>query len=159
VTIGQKIGDERLAKGTEALSTSFIIEQDGGGQWRIAGDAEVAAFARALSDPVRRAVLKLLNLYPMRQFELAKILSEATGRRYSDPLMYYHLKELERAGLIGFGTTRNEHRAKVVYYKANYRLQFRPRQEPEQVERYAPKRVVREFKKALRKALQKGGRK
>lgn len=122
------------------------VSKDG---WRTAGEAEVVAFTRALSDPVRRAVLKLLYLWPMRQFELAEILSEATGRRCHDSLLYYHLRALERAGLIGFGTSINENRAKVVYLKVDYRVQFKPRPEPEQVERYARKRIVRELKKAL----------
>ena len=111
----------------------------------------MVAFARALQDPVRRAVLKLLDLWPMRQFELSRIISEATGRRCRDSLIYYHLRELERVGLIGFGTTRDENRAKVVYRKADYRLQFKPRPEPEQVERYTYKRVVGKLRRELRK--------
>ena len=122
-----------------------------GNGWRTASEAEVVAFANAFQDPVRRAVLKLLDLWPMRQFELTKIISEATGRRCRDSLIHYHLRELERAGLIGFGTTRNEHRAKVVYRKVGYRLQFMPRAEPEQLERYTYKQVVGELRRELRK--------
>ncbi len=120
-------------------------------EWRTASEAEVVAFVRALHDPVRRAILKLLELWPMRQYELTQILSEVTGRYYRDSLVHYHLRELERAGLIGFGTTRNENRAKIIYRKVDYRVQFKPRPEPEHLERYARKRIIGELKKALRK--------
>ena len=134
-----------------ATKKSKVIKTASWDDWRTVSDAEVAAFARALADPVRRAVLKLISLWPMRQFELTQIISEASGQRRRDSLLHYHLRELERAGLIGFGTTRNENRAKVVYSKADFRIQFKPRPEPEQLERYTYKRAVVELKKALRK--------
>ena len=119
--------------------------------WQTVSDAEVAAFAHALADPVRRAVLKLISLWPMRQFELTQIISDASGRRCRDSLISYHLRELERAGLIGFGTTRNEHHAKVVYSKADYRIQLKARSAPEQLKPYARKRVLMELRRALGK--------
>ena len=93
-----------------AKARSEVLEPVFWNEWRTTSEAEAAAFARALSDPVRRAVLRLLDLWPMRQFELTQILSEATGRRRRDSLLYYHLRALERAGLIGFGAGVNENR-------------------------------------------------
>ena len=77
-------------------------------------------------DPVRRVVLELLDYGAMRKFELARYIHRILGRKYSRSLIQYHLKHLERAGLIG-STPDPESggKASLVYRAADVRIQLR----------------------------------
>lgn len=124
-------------------------------EWRTVEREKAAALARALADPVRRAVLQLLDHGPIRQFELAQAVSQALGKRYGDSLLRYHLRPLERAGLIGFEADPKNPRAKLVYRKADFRIQVLPREKP--VLRIREPRTTEEFVAELREALKKEG--
>ena len=144
------MGDE-LIKKSEA-SRLVLAEGDG---WQSVDEAKVAAVIRALDDPVRRAVLKLLDQGPIRQFELANAVSDALGKKYGNSLMRYHLKPLEQVGLIGFDADPNESRAKIVYRKSDYSIQLKPRPKP--VMRARKPKTPEEFADALKVALKREG--
>jgi len=122
-------------------------------EWQTVEDDQAAALVKALDDPVRRAVLRLLDHGPMRQSELAQVVSRALGKKYGNSLLRYHLHPLERGGLVGFDADPGNPRAKVVYRKADFRLQLRPRDRPHLRSRKASrsrKEFVRELQEALR---------
>ena len=139
-----------MAEGTESSTSNLVLEPDRSGQWRTASEAEVIAFARALDNPMRREVLRLLDRGPMWKSRLGRLASKALGKRYVGSLIYYHLRPLERVGLVGVGADPEEVRARVVYRKADYQVQLRPRPQPEQLEPYTRKRAIGELRRALR---------
>ena len=97
--------------------------------WRTLGEGEEIAFAQALDSDVRRAILKFLSIAPMSPIELTRLVSGAFEKEHRDSLVYYHLKLLEDAGLIGYvdgGTG-----ARAIYRRVDHRVQYRPRPRPE----------------------------
>lgn len=82
-------------------------------------------------DPVRRVALELLDYGAMRKFELARYIHQILGRKYSRSLIQYHLKHLERAGLIGTKPDpESEGKASLVYRSVDVRVQLKSRPIP-----------------------------
>jgi predicted transcriptional regulator len=100
-------------------------------EWKTVPDPQAVDVMHAQVDPVRRVALELLDYGAMRKFELARYIHQILGRKYSRSLIQYHLKHLERAGLIG--TTpdlESEGKASLVYRSADVRVQLKPRPTP-----------------------------
>ena len=102
---------------------------EGGNDWRTLGEEEEIAFVQALDSDVRRAILKFLSIGPMSPIELTRLVSGAFEKECRDSLVYYHLKSLEDAGLIGYVNAGTG--ARRIYRRVNHRVQFRPRPRPE----------------------------
>ena len=141
------MGKESVKK---SEASKLVLEAD---EWKTADGNAAEALVRALDDPVRRAVLKLLEQGPMRQSELAYVVSKAMGKVYGDSLLRYHLDPLERAGLVGFDSDPEEPRTKLIYRRADYRLQLKPCSKPEMHARRVPPRSQEEFIYELQRAL------
>lgn len=139
-------------KAEKSRAPKLVFEPGEG--WQTVEGGQAAELAKVLADPVRRAVLQLLDHGPMRQFELAQVVSRALGKRYGDSLLRYHLHPLERAGLVGFETDPRNPRSKLVYRKADVRLQVHPRGKPPLKFRKLPK-TPEEFVRELREALRR----
>ncbi len=59
----------------------------------------------------------------MRQYELAKIMREVTGKKYDDTVLRYHLQQLKRAGIIDSQTDRDSAaRVKKIYLAADIQV-------------------------------------
>jgi len=97
--------------------------------WRVLSEGEEIAFAQALSNDVRRAILKFLSIGPMSPIELTRLVSEAFEKEHRDSLVYYHLKSLEDAGLIGY--VNGGPGARTIYRRVDHRVQYRARTRPE----------------------------
>jgi predicted transcriptional regulator len=100
-------------------------------EWKTAPEPQAVDIMHAQVDPVRRVALELLDYGAMRKFELAHYIHQILGKKYSRSLIQYHLKHLERAGLIG--TTpdpESEGKASLVYRSADVRVQLRPKPAP-----------------------------
>jgi len=104
------------------------------GEWKTVRDVQQVEVARALSNPVRRAILRLLGLGPMRKAELARQIHRGLGKKYSRSLVQHHLKQLERAGLVGYVVDpKISNKTKFVYRSAEVRVQLKPEPAPEGV--------------------------
>jgi DNA-binding transcriptional ArsR family regulator len=91
--------------------------------WRTVPPPKAIEVVQALSSPVRAVILKLLEKGPIRQYELAKIMREITGKKYDDTVLRYHLQQLRRAGIIDSQTDRNSAaRVKKIYLAADVRV-------------------------------------
>lgn len=102
-----------------------------GEEWITVSEPQAIDVMSAQVDPVRRVAMELLDYGAMRKFELARYIHQILGRKYSRSLIQYHLKLLERAGLIG--TTpdpESEGKASLVYRSADVRVQLKPRPIP-----------------------------
>lgn len=106
-----------------------VRSPEGRNDWRTLSEGEEIAFVQALDSDVRRAILKFLSIAPMSPIELTQLVSGAFEKECRDSLVYYHLKPLEDAGLVGYVDTSTG--ARTVYRKVDHRVQFRPRPEPE----------------------------
>ena len=60
---------------------------------------EIAPFIRALHCPTRWRVIEILQTGPKSSDEIFKVLSKANAN-LKKPALYYHLRELEAAGII-----------------------------------------------------------
>jgi len=119
--------------------------------WRTLEAHEQANVTRALANPTRCAILRLLDFGPVRKAELAKQIHTGLGKRYSRSLVQHHLKQLERAGLIGYVSDPDlSEKAKLVYSSARVRIQLKPEPLPEGEhaisEMLIKSRLKREFK-------------
>jgi len=90
-----------------------------------------STICRALSDPIRATIFELLDEGPVRQIDLAKLVNEATGRRYDVASIIHHLDLLKRAGLIAYkefpgGRTK----IKMIYRAADVEVRVRKRPKP-----------------------------
>ena len=100
-----------------------------GSEWKTAPDSQALDIMRAKTDPVRSLLLELLEFGSMRKFELARYVHRILGKKYSRSLIQYHLRLLERAGLVGsFPEPEAEGKASLVYKSADVRIQLRPRE-------------------------------
>jgi len=91
--------------------------------WRTGSPSKAIQVVQALSSPVRAVILKLLENGPIRQYELAKIMREITGKRYDDTVLRYHLRQLERVGIIDSQTDRHyAARVKKIYLAADIQV-------------------------------------
>ncbi len=102
-------------------------------------------------DPVRRLALELLELGAMRKFELARYIHRILGKKYSRSLVQYHLKHLEKAGMIGeTPDPDSEIKASLVYKTADVRVQLKQKPAPPRAPR-VPEDVVWTFMKKYKK--------
>lgn len=100
-------------------------------EWKTATESQAVDVMHAQVDPVRRVALELLDYGAMRKFELARYIHRILGRKYSRSLIQYHLKHLERAGLIGtIPDPESEGKASLVYRSADVRVQLKPKPVP-----------------------------
>ncbi len=91
--------------------------------WRTVPQSKAIEVVQVLSSPVRAVILKLLERGPMRQYELAKIMREVTGKKYDDTVLRYHLQQLKRAGIIDSQTDRDSAaRVKKIYLAADIQV-------------------------------------
>jgi len=102
---------------------------EGGDGWRVLSEEEEIAFAKALDSDVRRAILKFLSVGPMSPIELTQLVSGAFEKECRDSLVYYHMKSLEDAGLIGYVNAGSG--ARMIYRRVDHRVQYKPRTRPE----------------------------
>lgn len=103
----------------------------GADEWNTAPEPQAVDIMQAQADPVRRVALELLEFGAMRKFELAQYTHRILGKKYSRSLIQYHLKLLERAGLIGtLPDPETEGKASLVYKSADVRVQLKPRAVP-----------------------------
>jgi len=91
--------------------------------WQTVPPSKAIEVVQALSSPVRAVILKLLERGPIRQYELAKIMREITGKKHDDTVLRYHLQQLERAGIIDSQTDRDfAARVKKIYLAADIQV-------------------------------------
>jgi DNA-binding transcriptional ArsR family regulator len=98
--------------------------------WETVAEPRAAEIVEAQTDPVRRLIIELLDYGSMRKFELARYVHRILGKKYSRSLIQYHLKVLERTGLIGTIPDPEEKKATLVYKSADVRIQLKPREVP-----------------------------
>lgn len=110
-------------------------------EWRTLSEEQAAEVMRVQADPVRRLILELLEYGALRKFELARYIHTILGRKYSRSLIQYHLRLLERAGLVKTVPDPEEKKAKLVYRCSEVRIQLRPRELPPRAPRL-PEEVV-----------------
>ncbi|MEW6592395.1 MAG: winged helix-turn-helix domain-containing protein [Candidatus Hadarchaeota archaeon] len=97
----------------------------GGAEWRTVDSSELSAeIYRALSDPVRAKIYAILDDGPVRQIELARLVSRAIGKRYDVSAILHHLELLEKAGLISsMEFPGKQTKVKMIYRCRDVRLQ------------------------------------
>lgn len=123
----------------------------GGEEWQNVSEREIKDVAQALSDPLRLAILSILGEGPIKQIELVSAVSRVMGKNYGSAHLRYHLKLLEKAGLVSSLPDPANPRGKVLYRSADFRLQLRPREKPS-LQRWVP-RSAEEFAAGLREVL------
>lgn len=110
-------------------------------EWKTVPEEQAVEVMKAQADPVRRLALELLDYGAIRKFELARYIHTILGKKYSRSLIQYHLKLLERAGLVRTVSDPEETKAKLVYKCADVRIQLRSRDLPPKAPRL-PDEVV-----------------
>lgn len=137
---------EKITKRKEALPVFGQIA----GDWKILPEPRALDVMGAYANPVRRAILRLLALGPMRKSELATYIRRL-GKKYSRSLVQYHLKRLEDAGLIGYVADPNvSKKAKLAYRSARIRVQLRPEPAPRGAPRIPEDLIEAELKESKR---------
>jgi DNA-binding transcriptional ArsR family regulator len=126
----------------------------GGEEWQSVEGERMQAIAHALSDPVRCAILRVLEDGPIRQLELVSALSKVFSKSYGSAHVRYHLRLLQKAGLVGAMPDPANPRGKVIYKAADFRLQVRPREQPS-LQKWVP-RTAEEFVAGLKEILGRG---
>ncbi|MEM2878924.1 MAG: winged helix-turn-helix domain-containing protein [Candidatus Hadarchaeales archaeon] len=105
----------------EGKEKIFIDEE-----WKILEPPEAFRVAEALSDPLRQWIYTELDSGPLRQAELAKRASRVFGRNITNPLLRYHIAQLERAGLVRSEMVPSPPKgAKMIQKNAEVRIQLR----------------------------------
>lgn len=122
-------------------------------EWETLDPERLYTVARALSSPIRKWIYDSLSGGAVRQAELAKRASKATGERITQALLRHHLALLEQAGLIGSET--NSRGWKMVYRSGDIRVQMRRRAVSAEDEVKSPE-PADEFVDGLKKILKKG---
>ena len=120
--------------------------------WQVLQDKQQIEVVRALANPVRRTILRLLGLGPMRKAELARQIHSVLGKKYSRSLVQHHLKQLEQAKLINYmADTAVSDKAKLVYKSASIRIQFKQEPVPEGAPRIPAEVIEAELMRELKK--------
>jgi len=116
------------------------------GEWDTLPDPRVLEVIRAYGHPVRRIILTLLDIRPMRKPEIARYIHRFLGKKYSRSLIQHHLKLLERAGLIGYMEDPEvPSKTRLVYLQARTRIQVKPEPKPKPVDLITSDMVEMEF--------------
>lgn len=104
-----------------------------GAEWQTVGSTDnTAAIYNALDDPARSTIFELLDAEPIRQVDLARLVSEALGRPYDVAAIRHHLEILKQAGLIAYEEYQGgQTKVKMVYRTADVELRVRKRAKPE----------------------------
>ena len=94
------------------------------GEWQNVGEAQAVQLANAYGNKLRRTMLKLLDKYgPMRKYKVTEFINQELGADYRDVTIQYHLRILEKAGLIGTMPGEGK-RAKIVYRAGNIQIRW-----------------------------------
>lgn len=123
--------------------------------WQVLSEDEGMKVAKALANPIRLAIFKLLDEGPIRQFELANRVGKTFGRKYPQTLLRHHLRELAEARLIDFEKDVGGKRTKILYRAADVRIHFRPRPKPDILRVEGAPRAPEEFESELERVLKK----
>jgi DNA-binding HxlR family transcriptional regulator len=100
----------------------LFLEED----WRTLSTDEAFRVAEALSDSLRQWIYMELEKGPVRQSELAKRASEVFGKKITNPLLRYHISQLEEAGLVASEIVPSPPRgAKIIRKNYEVRIQLR----------------------------------
>ncbi len=104
-----------------------------GGEWQTVESTDnTTTIYNALADPARSIIFELLDAEPIRQVDLARLVSEALGRTYDVAAVRHHLGVLKQAGLIAYEEYRGgQTKVKMVYRTADIELRVRKRAKPE----------------------------
>ena len=124
-------------------------------EWQELNSQQWGHVTKALANPVRCAIYDRLRESPMRQSVLAQYISRKFGTKFSSALLRHHLHLLEDAGLIDFEVNpRGSKRVKMVYRKADMRVQLRSQQKPTVLEEATKteEEFVAELKNAFKKS-------
>jgi predicted transcriptional regulator len=123
------------------------------GSWQTLPEPQALEVMRAELSEVRRGILRLLELGPMRKSELARYIHIGLGKKYSRSLVQHHLKQLVRAGLVGYvGGPKVPDKTRLVCRTANVRVQIMPRAVPKEAP-IIPEEVI---KAQLRRRFRRG---
>jgi len=99
-------------------------------EWKTVPEPHALEVMEAYVNPVRRAILRLLALGPMRKSELAAYVSRL-GKKYSRSLVQYHLKQLKESGLVGYMADPEVSKTPVLVYRsARIQVQIKPEPVP-----------------------------
>jgi DNA-binding transcriptional ArsR family regulator len=116
------------------------------GAWKTLTDAEALNVIRAYGHPVRRIILTLLDVRPMRKSEIARYIHRFLGKKYSRSLIQHHIKLLERAGLVGYmDDPEVPSKTKLAYLAARIRIQLKQEPKPRPVDLITSDLVEMEF--------------
>lgn len=105
------------------------------GGWREVSGERLLNLVALVADPIDRAIIEALrenHRRPLRQYEVTKRVGELTGRRCEDPLVRYHLRRLERLGVVRCETIfPKPPKIKLVYLIKDIQLQVKERRVPD----------------------------
>jgi len=115
------------------LEKPIPVFRRGGSEWQTVELPQAAAAIHlALSDPIRSTIFEFLNQGPIRQIDLARLLSEALGRKLDVSSIMHHLDLLKNAGLIAYRKFRGgQTKVKMIYRTVDVELRTRKRPKPE----------------------------
>lgn len=115
-------------------------------EWETLPDTQALDVIRAYGHSIRRIILTLLDIRPMRKTEIARYIHRFLGKKYSRSLIQHHLKLLDRAGLIGYmDDPEVPSKTKLVYLKAKTRIQVKQEPKPKLVDLITSDMVEMEF--------------
>jgi len=99
-------------------------------EWKTIPEPQAIEVMEAYVNPVRRAILLLLAIGPMRKSELATYVSRL-GKKYSRSLVQYHLKQLKKSGLVDYMVDPEVSKTPVLVYRsARIQVQIKPEPVP-----------------------------
>jgi len=115
-------------------------------EWKTPSDASALDIIRAYGHRVRRIILTLLEVRPMRKSEIARYIHRFLGKKYSRSLIQHHLKLLEQAGLVGYmDDPEMPSKTKLAYLAAKVRIQIKQEPKPKPVDLITSDLVEMEF--------------
>ena len=145
----------RMEKITKRKKAAPVLESELD-EWKTLPDPQALEVMRAHSHPVRRIILTLLDIRPMRKSEVARYIHRFLGKKYSRSLVQHHLKQIERAGLVGYmDDPEVPSKTKLVYLAARIRVQVKREPKPGPVEMITNELVEMEFWARYKKQREK----
>jgi DNA-binding transcriptional ArsR family regulator len=115
------------------LEKPIPVFKRGGPDWQAVELPQAAAAIHlALSDPIRATIFEFLDKGPIRQIDLARLLSEALGRKFDVSSIRHHLTLLKNAGLIAYRKFHGgQTKVKMIYRAIDVEVRTRKRRRPE----------------------------
>ena len=111
------------------------MREASGGGWKEVSDERLLNLVALVADPIDRAIIEALrenHRRPLRQYEVAKRVGELIGKRCEDPLVRYHLRRLERLGVVRCETIfPRPPKIKLVYLVKDIQLRVKERRMPD----------------------------